>query len=201
MGYYKEKKYFDLFDLNVLKGIAILGVLIIHTDQMMSGLNRWVDMLSEAGQMGCQIFFVLSGFGLCYSWQKIKGNAVHRYGTFLKSRWRKIGFPYLLTIGLLLIYLGLISVVKVDSVIKQPVEILGVGSLLFFVNGLIPKYQNYLLIGSWYIGTLALLYVIFPIVYGFARRSSDRLLKISGWMIMAFPIALSLIDYYFSGGG
>lgn len=194
-----DKKHFYMFDLNILRGIGILGVLIIHTDQMLTGISRWLDMLSETGQMGCEIFFILSGFGLCYSWQKTEGNFFWRYKGFLKSRWLKIGLPYCFTLALLLGYIWIVSAMGIDSVIARPVELPGVISLFFLVNGVIPKYHNYLFLGSWYMGTLAVLYVIFPFVYEAALRSFLNRLKITGWIFAAVPVFFSLFDYCFLG--
>lgn len=195
------KKRFDLFDLNLLRGIAILGVLIIHTDQMISGISRWLDMLSEAGQMGCEIFFVLSGFGLCYSWQNVKGNFFQHYRTFLKTRWFKIGLPYCITIILLLSYICVVSVTKIDSVMVQPIYASGILCILFLINGIIPVYHNYLFLGSWFMGTLAILYIIFPFVFKAVNKSSLFMLKVYLWILAGIPVLFSLIDYYCLGTG
>lgn len=86
-------------DTSVLRGIAIMMVILIHVEQMIDGKNRYIVMASEFGQMGCQMFFILSGFGLCYAWKKISTtNFRIKYCRFLKSRWMKLAPPYYLTL-------------------------------------------------------------------------------------------------------
>lgn len=158
-------------------------------------------MLSEIGQMGCEIFFVLSGFGLCYSWQKTNGNFFQRYGKFLRARWVKIGLPYYFTMILLIGYICVMSAAGADSVMVQPMDGFGVCSLFFLINGMVPKYHNYLFPGAWYMGTLAILYMIFPFVYSVFSKSSRCMLRVCVWVSAGMPVLFSLLDYYCLGVG
>ena len=95
-----EKK----LDTNVLRGIAIMMVILIHVEQMIDGKNRYIVMASEFGQMGCQMFFILSGFGLCYAWKRINANSFgNGYLRFLKKRWMKIVPPYYIALILYMV--------------------------------------------------------------------------------------------------
>lgn len=62
---YHMKK--QLNTLNLLKGIGILMVIMVHNRHFimkdMSGLRPLINY----GQMGCQLFFFVSGMALCYS--------------------------------------------------------------------------------------------------------------------------------------
>lgn len=49
-------------DVDFLKGIAIILVMVCHASQPISAYNATIKMILSFGQLGCQIFFFLSGF-------------------------------------------------------------------------------------------------------------------------------------------
>ena len=57
------------------KGIAILAVIFVHSCQMFDIPTKYV-YVQRFSQMGCQLFFVLSAFGLCYSFSEKYTSAV-----------------------------------------------------------------------------------------------------------------------------
>ena len=59
-----------LKSLDILKGIAITMVVLVHYNQSYANnINAF-----KFGQMGCQVFFVLSGFSVTSSFCKIIQN-------------------------------------------------------------------------------------------------------------------------------
>ncbi|WP_182310820.1 acyltransferase family protein [Mediterraneibacter gnavus] len=63
--------------LDFLKGIAILMVIIVHTSQRVI-MSQWYANIAMLGQLGCQMFFVISGFSLLSSFVHN-----HSWGSFL----------------------------------------------------------------------------------------------------------------------
>jgi peptidoglycan/LPS O-acetylase OafA/YrhL len=57
----RERDFIDL-----CKGVAILMVILVHSAQPFKLPSPWAEVLAM-GQMGCQMFFVLSGYTLCRS--------------------------------------------------------------------------------------------------------------------------------------
>ena len=53
------KKSIDSIDF--FKGVAILLVVLVHSIQRFS-VPYWVTVVPSIGQLGCQVFFVLSSF-------------------------------------------------------------------------------------------------------------------------------------------
>jgi peptidoglycan/LPS O-acetylase OafA/YrhL len=61
----KKYQYID-----ILKGIAVLGVIAVHSHQSIPNLNLSVKYAFNYGQLGVQLFFMLSAITLCISSQK-----------------------------------------------------------------------------------------------------------------------------------
>lgn len=107
----------QLKSLNVLKGIGILMIIMVHNRHFimkdMSGLRQLINY----GQMGCQLFFMVSGMALCYSWfHLVSKNAAPQEarltvrqrmkcsGQFILRRYLRLapGFLIILCVNLLL---------------------------------------------------------------------------------------------------
>ena len=71
----KSKGWIILTDrqtaVTVFKGIAILMVVLVHIEQKFQ-LPEWMTYVPQMGQLGCQIFLVLSSYTLCFSVDKKK---------------------------------------------------------------------------------------------------------------------------------
>lgn len=194
------KERYNVLDTDFFRGIAILMIMVIHTDQMMTGVNRWIDMFSEIGQMGCQIFLCLSGFGLCFSWENMKKTSFKKKAIlFYKKRWLKIAIPLYITLICTLLYFALVKMCNIPSIMYQTIEPKGILCLLFLVNGFSVKYHNYLIVGSWYIGTTVILYVMFPFVFETIKNISTYRKKIIFWIVGCAPFLTQIIDYYILG--
>ena len=53
--------------IDILRGIAILGVIAVHSGQQIENLFPIVRSISNYGQLGVQLFFVASALTLCLS--------------------------------------------------------------------------------------------------------------------------------------
>jgi len=72
--------------LQDLRGIAIIMVLLVHTG------NKVTDLVSH-GNNGVLLFFIISGFIITSAHRHAAG--VHDFVIFLKKRVARIHFPYL----------------------------------------------------------------------------------------------------------
>lgn len=60
--------------LDFLKGVSVLGVVLVHYHQYWQGrLLSWVSEISNSGQFFVQVFLVISGY---LSFSSIKDNSV-----------------------------------------------------------------------------------------------------------------------------
>lgn len=88
----ERKKRLQTIDF--CKGIAILMVIFVHAPQRLEGINATVDRASLYFEMGCQLFFMLSGFSLSLSWNTREQTKRE----FYKSRFIRIAPSYYIMI-------------------------------------------------------------------------------------------------------
>lgn len=156
--------------LDILKGIAIIMILITHNRHFimkdMSGMRQLINYC----QMGCQIFFVVSGMALCGSWFKqAEKNDCKGFGThclrFMQRRYLRIapGFLIMLALNYFLNFITIDVFEHYSGFVmnREPSSVL-TNSLL--LHGLSPKCINNVFPGGWYIGTSILLYWLFPLL-------------------------------------
>lgn len=91
--------------ITFLKGLAILGVILVHAPQLIKEINPLIREFLHAGAFGCQLFFVISGFLAVKSWERLLAkyeNSTEKnrttYKTFLKKRYLSIAPIYILFI-------------------------------------------------------------------------------------------------------
>ena len=178
----------DLQEVTFWKGVAIIMVIFTHSHQMfdISQEIRWIPMFC---QMGCQLFFSLSCFLSCLSFDRNRSG----YFTYLKRRLKSISIGYWLAI-LMSVSLAAISIIATDKNIfntsTNPIDIL---ENIFFIHGIDPigGANNNVVKGGWFIGTLVILYVLFPLFYNLYTKT-----KYGSYLpIVLFVICFCLLSY------
>lgn len=173
-------KWIDYF-----KGIAILGVIMVHFG--VRGIDSKIfSMLIYHAAKGTYIFIFISAYLVYYSLSKYD---VNNWNDYLKWIWKKIVRLIPLYYLALLIYMiteGLGSRWWLGSIPK--ISIGNIIAHLFFVHGFNPYYCNSIIGVEWYIGVLAMLYLIAPIMCKYI----NNLLK----AIVLFLISSVVCFYY-----
>jgi peptidoglycan/LPS O-acetylase OafA/YrhL len=157
-----EHKRIDTLD--ALRGLASFGVCYYH---LTNGNPAFLPegMLKASGYygwLGVEVFFVISGFVIPYALRRA-GYELRNYGTFVLKRVVRLDPPYLMTIGLILVYyfLSFKAPALWDPRIKiTPVQILlhlGYVNVFFGYDWVNPvfwtlaiEFQYYLLVGLLY---------------------------------------------------
>ena len=148
-------------ELQFLKGIAILLVVLVHTNLGIGDIHIIPEQLVRVGRWGCQLFFVISGFQLMMSWDKKET----KLGEFYLKRYVRIAPSYYLAI----IFYGLLNIAvlyifgaeKYCFTIKKDWVSLLMNVLL--LHSFDPNSYNSVVPGGWYIGTQWVLYLCFPL--------------------------------------
>ncbi len=159
-------------------------VLIVHSAQRFD-LPKWGTVIPRFCQMGCQWFFVLSSFTLCNSYDKKKP----KYFSFIKSRLYRIWLPYVCAISLSVVF-SIISIkVTGANILNSSLKKIDIIINLLLLNGLFPTTANNLVLrGGWFVGTIMLFYVAFPIVF---RINAYFKKKYKNWTLI-FPLLSAL---------
>lgn len=188
-----------LKSMDIIKGIGIIMIIIVHNRHFlmldMSGLRP----LMNYGQMGCQLFFFVSGFSLCYAWEHLPESGRRRAPKLLRfylRRYLRLAPGFLL---FMMIHFGLnillLNVLDFPPGFIMNRELPGILANVFFVHGLFPDYINSVFPGGWYIGTAFLLYLAFPFLYGLFRR----LRRIHPLCMAVLPVLLLVLNVFLLG--
>ena len=187
--------------LSILKGIGIIMIIIVHNRHFIMKDMSGYRQLINYGQMGCQLFFMVSGMALCYSWFKQIENSnnslsdrLKNYGSFILKRYLRLapGFLLIMCTNLILNYI-LIDILKYSPgyiMNRKPKAII---ANIFFLHGLIPDCINNVFPGGWYIGTTFILYLLFPLL----ASLFDKLYSLKKYIIVFLPLIFLGINYIF----
>ncbi len=191
-GKLTEKSRIEVLDF--LRGIAALGVVFHHFFSILEpGLLR---SASFYGQLGVQVFFVISGFIIPYSLYR-SGYQLRNFGTFVLKRIVRLDPPYIVTI-VIIIALGVLSwyfPFQKDLVfqVSLPQVLLHFAYINVFFGypwlsdvfwTLAIEFQYYLLIG-----------LMFPLI--FSKSLAVRLLSFAGLGSLAFIITSSAFIFFY----
>lgn len=143
--------------LDTLRGIAILGVLAVHTSQAVSSGVRQVDALLGWGRFGVQLFFLVSAFTMCYMWHERAGES-ERVRKFYIRRVLRIAPMFWLAIPVYLLLYG----TGTSYWSPQGISALDIALTATFLHGWWPPSINAIVPGGWSIAVEMMFYLLFP---------------------------------------
>ena len=165
-----KKRYMTL---DILKGIAMIMVILVHYNQSFSNNIR----LFSYCQMGCQIFFVMSGLGVAFSLSsRFNHNRfVSQLIPFYKSRLLRIAPAYYFMM-IVVFFINTVLLVLTERTLSfgSNRSLIGIICNLLFIHGLVPTANNNVMPGGWYIGTTMLLYLIAPFFFFLLQKFPKR---------------------------
>ena len=186
-----------LKSLDILKGIGIIMIIIVHNRHFIMKDMTGYRQLMNYGQMGCQLFFFVSGMALCYSWFHLYEKNQQKpfpilYGKFILRRYLRLapGFLIILAVNYLLnvLLMDILHYSPGFIINRSPKAIL---ANILFVHGIYPDAINSVFPGGWYIGTTFLLYLVFP----FFVMLFQKLNTINHFLIMPLPLIFLCLNH------
>ena len=183
----KTNKHFDAIDS--FKGIAILMIVLVHTSQMYN-MPLSVKHLCDFCQMGCQLFFVISGFSITWSWERKK----LLVKDFYRNRLLSIAPGY--WVAIILFYF--VNLIKLYFGKGISLSLFSCGAIVnaILLHGLFPQFNNIIVPGGWYVGTTTIIYLLFPfIIKCLFRNNNSFLIKYSYFspLLYTFLFVLALV--------
>lgn len=161
----KESAKLYLNNVDAFKGIAILGILLVHSGA--ADLEGIIGELSSAGARGVQIFLIISSMLIFKSLQEEheKDESMSLKAWYIRRFIRLIPLYYIANLFVLVkdgfapSYWSGTHGITIGTVLSN----------FLFIHGLYPWWSNAINI-NWYIGTLALFIVAAPLLYRLINR-------------------------------
>ncbi|MDI6741375.1 MAG: acyltransferase [Smithella sp.] len=150
--------------LDSLRCFAIIYVVVSHLiliPQPPLAIPSWIaPLLINGGYAGVSLFFILSAFSLCFALdsRRSEPDLIKRF--YLRRFFRIAPLFYLM------LFIYWIRDAALMGVIHPISEVL-INASLFF--NLIPAYITGFVWASWTIGVMAILYLLFPLIYRWIR--------------------------------
>ena len=183
-----KTKHYEFID--ALRGIAILGVLAVHSKRLFDGIPSLLFTYLEQGARGVQLFFIISALTLFMSLtsrSKIEKNPTLNF--FIRRFFRIAP----------LFYVGIIFYTLKNGVDPSYWAPYGLGiwhilSTVFFFHGWFPTSINSVVPGGWSIAVEMMFYLIVPFLF----QKINNLKKIILLLLITIPTVriITYIVYY-----
>lgn len=179
---------------DILKGIGIIMVILVHSIQEFDDLNSIFDFF-WFGQMGCQIFFVISGYLTASAWNRALSKSKSKKQFYLRRFFSIAPGYYLIIILCQLANLCSGCLFGMNIGFAKNRGIISIICNFLFLNGLLPFCNNDVAPGGWYIGTLVIFYLLFPFINCIYKKLKRAYFGVPGICnLMVFFIVLIAIN-------
>ena len=180
---FKEKSAnnWSLFssERSAIMGFAILWIMIFHSEFHLWG-NPLLLEIQSRGNMGVDIFLLMSGVGLYYSAERMQKTKAHPWFTFFQKRLIRIMPATIICLGIWYLYSRYTR--WKTSIIRF---VLDVTSASFWIDGGAPW------MGGWYISLIFVLYLIYPLLFSLITESDYRKNAFRAALLIILDIALN----------
>ena len=168
--------------IDVLRGLAVLGVLAVHCAQNMDmGFSWTLNRLTSIGEKGVQLFFMLSAVTLMLSHRSRKLE-MSKTSNFYLRRFFRIAPMYYLAIVFYNFIFNSYSVEQKWTVLSN----------FLFVHGFSPYWINQGVRGGWSIGVEMLFYLFFPLICIFVSNLNRAIV----FTVFAFLLRIVVFLYF-----
>ena len=160
----KKLKTEKLDYIDTLRGLAILGVIMVHTNQYgSSNLPSVIGKIIEEGARGVQLFYIASAFTLFLSFKNRFPKEKLPIRNFYIRRFFRIAPMYYLGICYYLLQDGLGPRYWLGD--KTHISVLNILSNLTFLHGFNPYWITSLVPGGWSIAVEMTFYAVLPLLF------------------------------------
>jgi len=186
--------------VDVLRGIAILMVLVLHAVAMTPGIeaHAWITTVAHRLGSGVQLFFLLSGFVIAGAFERgqARGEGVSGF------LWRRCA--KMLPLYLLFLHANIAFYLLAGALAEPPAFFRNSVSAenltwsnyvvhLLLLQGLFPAWLHSLLDGSWSIACEVYFYIAYPLVIQrFTRAPAQALIAFIGSLVFAVAFTMLL---------
>lgn len=177
--------------IDALRGLAIIGVIIVHTGQHGNTKLPWyISKFVEEGARGVQLFFLASAFTLFLSFNNRVNKEKNATRNFFIRRFFRIAPMYYLGI----VYYFFQNNFGTDFQLggKTLSSIPLIISNITFIHGVSPYYINTLVPGGWSISVEFMFYALVPLLFACVKNLNQSLV-----FFITTTVLTSIIKFYF----
>jgi peptidoglycan/LPS O-acetylase OafA/YrhL len=171
-----------LSTFDFLRGLAILGVIAVHTSQIFPSKISIIDSIFGFGAKGVQLFYFISALTMCYMWKQREGES-NPIQKFYIRRFFRIAPLFWLAIPIYLYINGL------GASYFAP-EGIGTRQILLtatFLHGFWPDSINSVVPGGWSIAVEMTFYALFPFLIT-SIKDNKKIYLYAAVVVWAFNI-------------
>lgn len=166
--------------LDSARGWAILGVIAIHVSQAAPLSQGILHALAINGDMGVELFYVLSAFSLTMMLHTRAMAGQHSLlGYFIRRFFRIAPMFWFALILATLVFFG-----KTSFWSPNGIGIADVALTAFFLHGIRPESINSVIPGGWSVAVEVMFYLILPVFYKYAQTIVSALM----WLLISVGI-------------
>ena len=149
--------------VDALRGLAILGVIMVHTNQYGKIIGSIVGNVANNGRMGVQLFYLASAFTLFLSMKSRMSKEKYPIRNFFVRRFFRIAPLYYIAIIYYLWQSGFGARYWLGD--ATHISVANILSNVFFLHGFNPYWINSLVPGGWSIAVEMMFYVMLPFLF------------------------------------
>jgi len=184
-----EPKKYDYID--AIRGIAILGVVFVHSSRWINPPSEILSRISDEGARGVQLFFIASALTLFLSLECRQEKEEKPLLSFFIRRFFRIAPAFYLAIIVYTVDSGM----SVRHWAPNGLEWWYIPLTAFFLHGWHPEVMSSVVPGSWSIADEMTFYLCVP--YLFAKLTSIRSTLIALFLSLFFAKITKIIIVYF----
>jgi peptidoglycan/LPS O-acetylase OafA/YrhL len=177
--------------LDGLRAVAVMGVVAVHSGQFIHGFTGVPFELSQLGQYGVQLFFVISAITICLT---LRSHLLKKRETIISWYIRRL-------FRIMPLYYAAILVYAIDHILQRQFLKIDDGGLaplailanVGFVHAWLPGGNNNVVPGGWSIGVEMSFYIIAPALFLIVARKTWW-----PWAVGAFLVVLEVVSKSFA---
>jgi peptidoglycan/LPS O-acetylase OafA/YrhL len=169
-----------------MRGIAVLGVVLVHSGTATLTSQSRVAAFTFAGQRGVELFYMVSAFTLFLARDVHRGKEHFPISNFFIRRFFRIAPLFYTAIALNLLLQAL-------HIYPPPVALsyFDIGTALFFVNAWNPVAFNNVAIGGWSVAIESMFYFTLPLLYRKISNLRDAAMFFAGSALACSAVTIA----------
>lgn len=186
----RSQKKYDFID--TLRGLAILGVILLHTSQIVQPSGWLLGQIANNGQHGVQLFYIASALTLFLSMHSRQQSETAPTRNFFLRRFFRIAPMFYAALAVFFLLDGMSARYWAPYGLRWWYPV----STLLFLHGWYPETIDSVVPGGWSIAVEMTFYLLLPLLFIYLRDIKSTLLYIAIALILGWELNLLMTWVY-----